>query len=75
MQSSSPQILNLYKFLVNEDGTIDDSHSGIIYTDGGSKGSLNLQYDHKLKCIGRYENDNIKKVYFTDGYNYVNKYS
>jgi hypothetical protein len=49
--------------------------SEVIYTDGGSKGWLNLSVTHPIQTEGVYESDDIIKVYWVDGYNedrYVN---
>lgn len=45
--------------------------STIVYQDQhSSDGSLlNWSTDYKIKIIGRYESDTVKKIYFVDGYN------
>lgn len=57
------------KYTIDSNGNI--SNGSIIYEGSGTNGSLNFDSDYKIKAIGRYESETIKKVYFTDNYNYV----
>lgn len=40
-----------------------------IYTDSFALGRLNFSVTHPIKAVGVYENDDIIKVYWVDGYN------
>ncbi len=62
----------IVKILFNATGT-DISSISIIYDDESSlDGSrLELSFLNKIKAIGRYESDSIKKIYWVDGHNNI----
>jgi hypothetical protein len=62
----------IVKCIFNTDGT-DFISKEIIYNDDASTDSsrLNFNSQYKIKAIGRYESDTIKKIYWVDGHNYI----
>lgn len=61
--------------IVNTSNTVDspiaNSNFELIYTDVNKTNKLNFSLDHPIKAIGIYETDSIRKVYWTDNYNYL----
>lgn len=72
--SSTPSGGNskIVKVIFNSAGT-DTSSISFIYDDAmSSDGSrLNFSTANRIKAVGRYESDTIKKVYWVDGYNNI----
>jgi hypothetical protein len=60
----------IVKCILNTNGT-DFTSSSIIYTDSPFTNKLNFSSANKMKVVGRYESDTIKKLYWVDGYNVV----
>lgn len=60
----------IVKCTLNTDGT-DFTSSSIVYTDSPFTNKLNFSSANKMKVVGRYESDTIKKLYWVDGYNVV----
>lgn len=58
------------KHVFNTAGT-DISSSSIIYSDSIYTNKLNFSSANKIKAVGRYESDTVKKLYWVDGYNVV----
>lgn len=45
--------------------------SALIYDDTAQTTKLDFSVANRIQAVGRYENENIIKIYFTDGYNNV----
>lgn len=54
-------------WIVKLDITNGVPSSTVIYRDDSFTDKLSFKYDHKIKCVGRYETSDIQKLYWVDG--------